>query len=152
MSEDREPSAARGVVEAASVLHRALQRRADADFEHPRPPEIHLAVLRLLRDRPGLTVRELAAELQLKPNNASAVITAMATAGMVRREPDATDRRVIHLHVTDQARARHDAVQVLYAGYTDAALATLSPAERDALGAAVPALLALAREIRAAGR
>ncbi|MGC9666146.1 MarR family winged helix-turn-helix transcriptional regulator [Planosporangium sp. 12N6] len=143
---------AAGVVDVAPQLHRALERRADADFAHPKPPEVQLAVLRLLQERPGVMVREVAHELQLKPNNASALVSAMVAAGMVRKEQDQRDRRVVHLYVTDEARGRAEAVQALFTGYVAAALDALEPVQREAIRAALPALGALAREIRAAGR
>jgi DNA-binding MarR family transcriptional regulator len=139
---------AAAVVGLAPLLHRALERRADADFEHPRPPEMQLAALRLVRRSPGSTVRELAAELQLKPNNASALVTAMVTAGMLRREPDRLDRRIVRLHLTDEARSRHDAVQALFTGYAEDALSTLTEAERRDVAAALPVLYRLAEHIR----
>lgn len=141
-----------GPAEAAALLHRALERRADVDFEHAKPPEVQIAVMQAVRERPGITVRELADELQMKPNNASALVTAMVTAGMLVREQSRTDRRVMHLHLTDEARSRNQAVRALFDGYVEAGLATLSPAERQAIAAATPALTALARAIRAAGR
>ncbi|MGK5682549.1 MarR family winged helix-turn-helix transcriptional regulator [Actinoplanes sp. URMC 104] len=139
---------ATSVVDLAPQLHRALVRRADTDFEHPRPPEAQVAALGLIRRRPGITVRELATDLQLKPNNASSLITAMVTANMLRKEHDGHDRRIVRLYLTDEARLRHDAVQALFTGYASHALDALSADERTALEAALPALHRLACLIR----
>ncbi|XVU29960.1 MarR family winged helix-turn-helix transcriptional regulator [Actinoplanes sp. CA-054009] len=139
---------AAAVVELAPALHRALERRADTDFEHPRPPEMQLSALRLVRRRPGLTVRELAGELQLKPNNASALVTAMVTNGLLVKEPDRADRRVVRLRLTDEARRRHDTVQDLFTGYVEAALATLTDGERRDLAAALPVLHRITEQIK----
>ncbi|GAA0469066.1 MarR family transcriptional regulator [Paractinoplanes deccanensis] len=139
---------AAAVVALAPALHRALERRADAEFEHPRPPEMQLSALRLVRRRPGTTVRELAGELQLKPNNASALVTAMVAGGLLLKEHDQADRRVVRLRLTDQARERHDAVQALFTGYVEAALTTLTDRERRDVAAALPVLSRLAEQIK----
>ncbi|MEU6724867.1 MarR family transcriptional regulator [Nonomuraea wenchangensis] len=57
------------------------------DFPHLEPPEVQLAEALLMKTR-----------------NASAMITQMAAAGLLRRERDPADRRVLHLHLTDEAR------------------------------------------------
>ncbi len=139
---------AASLVELAPQLHRALARRADTGPDRPRLPEAQVAVLGLIRRRPGLTVRELATELQLKPNNASSLVTTMVAAGLLFKEPDLLDRRVVRLHLTAEARERHDGVQALFTSYADDALEALSPDERAAIAAALPALHHLARQLR----
>ncbi|MEU4424934.1 MarR family transcriptional regulator [Actinoplanes sp. NPDC024001] len=136
----------------AHQLHRSLDRRVQTDFTHPKPPEVQIVALWQIRDRPGITVRELADELQLKPNNASALVTAMVNDGLLRREPDQKDRRVVRLHTTEEAGHRVDAVQELFTGYLTAALDSLDASGRAAVEAALPALVQVARHIRDGGR
>ncbi|WP_328477212.1 MarR family transcriptional regulator [Actinoplanes sp. NBC_00393] len=136
----------------AHQLHRSLDRRVQTDFTHPKPPEVQIVALWQIRARPGITVRELADELQLKPNNASALVTAMVNDGLLRREPDQRDRRVVRLHTTDEAGDRIDAVQGLFTGYLTAALENLDAGQRAAVEAALPALAEIARHIRESGR
>ena len=140
------------LMQLALQLHRGLDRRVQADFAHPKPPEAQLAALWQVRARPGITVRELAGELLLKPNNASALVTAMVAAGLLRREPDERDRRVVRLHATEEAGHRVDAVQTLFTGYLLTALDTLDAGQRAAIRAALPALGELSRRIRDGGR
>ena len=135
----------------AHELHRSLDRRVQGDCTHPKPPEAQLVALWHIRARPGRTVRELADELQMRPNNASALVTAMVNAGLLRREPDPQDRRVVRLHTTDEARRRIDAVQDLSTGCLLSGLDALEPGQRDAVRAALPALGELVRQIRAGG-
>ncbi|MEU8816574.1 MarR family transcriptional regulator [Actinoplanes sp. NPDC048796] len=136
------------VVELAPALHRALERRADTEIDFPRPPDLQLSALRLVRRHPGTTVRELAGELQLKPNNASALVTAMVTGGLLVKENDPDDRRVVRLRLTDQARQRHDAVRDLFTGYVEAALTTLTDSERRDVAAALPVLHRIVEQIK----
>ena len=136
----------------AHQLHRNLDRRLQADFSHPKPPEAQIVALWHVRERPGITVRELADELQLKPNNASALVTAMVNDGLLRREPDQKDRRVVRLHHTEESLRRIDEVQDNFSGYLDAALASLEPGQRAAVEAALPALTLIARHVRDGGR
>lgn len=132
----------------ARRLHRSLERRVETDFAHPKPPEVQLAALLHVRDRPGVTVRELAEELQLKPNNASALVTAMVNEGMLRREPDQRDRRVVRLHPTEEAGRRLEVVQGLFSGYLTAAFDSLDDEQRASIEAALPAIEQVARHIR----
>lgn len=143
---------AAGVIIVAPRLHRVLERRADVDFAHPKPPEVQLAALLLVRDRPGVTVRELATELLLKPNNASTLVTAMTAVGLLRKEADERDRRVVHLFLTAQAQDRTAQARRLFTGYAEQALRALPPEQQAAIAAALPALSALVREIGAAAR
>ncbi|HWS38552.1 MAG TPA: MarR family transcriptional regulator [Actinoplanes sp.] len=133
-------------------LHRSLERRVETDFVHPKPPEVQLSALWQVQARPGITVRELAGELQLKPNNASALVTAMVNEGLLRREPDQRDRRVVRLHPTEEAGRRLEAVQGLFSGYLTAALDSLDAGQRAAVEAALPALDLMVRHIRDEGR
>ncbi|WP_221322342.1 MarR family winged helix-turn-helix transcriptional regulator [Actinoplanes sp. L3-i22] len=133
----------------AHQLHRSLDRRLQGDFVHPKPPEAQIVALWQVRASPGMTVRELAAELQMQPNNASALVTAMVKNGLLTREPDQQDRRVVRLHVTEEARGRIDEVQDLFSGYLDAALGDLDEDEQSAVRAAIPALTRIARHVRA---
>ena len=136
------------VVTVAPQLHRAIERRAAADFAAPKPPEVQLGVLRLVREQPGITIRELAAALQLKPGNASALVTTMATAGMLRKEQHPADRRVVRVHLTEAELGRIEQVDALFTGYVEAALTELTTAQRAAIRDALPALAELARRVR----
>ena len=132
----------------AHQLHRNLERRLQSDFAHPKPPEMQIVALWQVRERPGITVRELADELQLRPNNASVLVTAMVTANLLRREPDERDRRVVRLHTTEEARERIDRVQDLFTGYLLNGLGQLTDEQQSAIRAALPALAALSASVR----
>ncbi|CAM3772778.1 MarR family winged helix-turn-helix transcriptional regulator [Nocardiopsis rhodophaea] len=134
------------------ALHRALDRRLAQDFPHPNLPEGQRALLRLVGDREGLTVREVAEALQMKPNNVSALVSQLGSQGLLDRRQDPDDKRVAHLHLTDEARHRLAAVDGLRNGYVIEALRALSDGERDAIGSALGALRELQRNIQSAAR
>ena len=139
---------AAGYVRVLPVLNRALDRRADREFPFPKPPEVQMAVLALVQEREGITLREAAEILLLKSSNASTLVSQMVAAGLLRRERDTVDKRVWHLHITGETRVRVRDVEDLYCDYVVAGLDALNNEERDALTRALPALHSLARHVR----
>jgi DNA-binding MarR family transcriptional regulator len=150
VSSDEAPlrETAAGFVRVLPVLNRALDRRADQEFPFPKPPEGQMAMLSLVEGREGITLGEAAEILLLKPSNASTLVSQMVTAGLLRREQDAVDRRVWHLHITGETRVRLRDVEDLYCDYVLAGLDALDDEERAALTRALPALRSLARHVR----
>lgn len=132
------------------ALHRALERRLAQDYPHPRLPEGQLALLRLVGERDGVTVRAAADALLMKPNNVSALVTQLAGQGLLERGQDPADKRVARLHLTAEARRRLDQAMSLMDGYVIEALHTLTDGDLDAIGSALGALRGLARHIHPA--
>ncbi|MGW0548782.1 MarR family winged helix-turn-helix transcriptional regulator [Streptomyces altiplanensis] len=132
------------------ALHRALDRRVAQDFPYPKPPEGQLALLRLVGERDGVTVRTAADVLLMKPNNVSALVTQLAAQGQLERRQDPADKRVAHLHLTAQARQRIAEVDTLMTGYVAEALRALTDGDLDAIGSALGALEGLARHVHPA--
>lgn len=146
-AEERRRIAA-GLAAVLPVLHRTVERRLIADFEHPKPPEVQLALLRVVGEREGITVREVAEALLMKPNNVSALVTKLVDEGVLERQLDPGDKRVVRLRLTAEARRRSAAVDALATGYLVDALRTMTDGEVAALGSAVGALAKLTREIQ----
>jgi DNA-binding MarR family transcriptional regulator len=68
-------------------------------------------VLRLLRDRPGLTLNGLGELLVCESGGSpSRLVDRLVVAGLVRRDVPAHDRRHIELSLTGEGRSRADAV------------------------------------------
>ncbi|MGY0020324.1 MarR family winged helix-turn-helix transcriptional regulator [Streptomyces sp. cg35] len=130
---------------AASLptLHRTLDRRILTDFPHDRLPEAQIALLRLVADRDGITVREAAHELLMQPNNVSALVSHLTRSGLLDRRCDPADRRVAHLHTTAVARERIAEAEGIARRHLAEALRHLTGGELDALGSALGALNAL---------
>ncbi|MEU1090024.1 MarR family transcriptional regulator [Streptomyces sp. NPDC005892] len=133
------------------ALNRALERRLAQDFAHPKPPEGQLALLRLVGERDGITVREAAEVLLVRPNNLSAMVSRLIGEGLLERRQDSADKRVAHLHLTREATRRVEEVQALMDGYVVAALSVLTDGDLGAIGSALGALDALTGHIHPAG-
>ncbi|MDJ0385271.1 MarR family transcriptional regulator [Streptomyces sp. G-G2] len=136
-------SVASGLAAVLPALNRALDRRLAQDFPHAEPSKNQLALLRLVGDRTGITVREAAEVLLIKPNNVSALVSQLVAEGLLERRQDTADKRVAHLHLTPEALRRVAAIERLVQGYVTEALRTLSDGDVAAIGSVVSALATL---------
>jgi DNA-binding MarR family transcriptional regulator len=134
---------ASALVASLPALHRGLERKVARDFPHPRLPDGQLALLFLVEEREGITVRESAEALVMKPNNVSALVSQLTGLGLLERRQDPADRRIAHLHPTPTARERLTAARALKEAHLARALHTLTEGQLDALGAALGALASL---------
>jgi DNA-binding MarR family transcriptional regulator len=71
-------------------------------------PESQAELLRLIGRRPGISVREAAAELGLAPNTASTLVSKLSAEGLLLRTVDPDDRRVGRLRLTAPAQLLAD--------------------------------------------
>ncbi|WP_149823033.1 MarR family winged helix-turn-helix transcriptional regulator [Streptomyces tailanensis] len=141
---------AAGLVACLPALHRALERRIGQDFPHPKLPEGQLALLRLIEAHEGVTVREAADALLMKPNNVSALVSQLSEQGLLERRQDTADKRIAHLYLTATSRARLAEVERLRGAHVAHALRALSDGQLDALGSALGALNALTGHLHSA--
>ncbi len=112
-------------------------------------PTTELAVLMHVLESPGVSVGEVSRHLGLRQSNTSAALRTLDERGLVAREPDAEDRRVTRLVPTERAQVEHEAIADAWAGPIAEARAALAPEHVAALDAAVGALQALDRRLRA---
>ncbi|WP_329206278.1 MarR family winged helix-turn-helix transcriptional regulator [Streptomyces sp. NBC_00683] len=140
---------ASALVTVLPALQRSLERHVGREFPHPRLPEGQLALLFLVEEREGVTVREAAEALLMKPNNVSALVSQLTELGLLERKQDTADKRVAHLYPTATARERLAEARLLKEGHVAHALHTLTEGELDALGAALGALTSLNLRLRA---
>jgi DNA-binding MarR family transcriptional regulator len=132
---------------AISAVRRTSRRAVrHASPAEPLPPA-RSELLRLTVSRPGITVAEAARELRLAPNTVSTIVGKLAADGLITRGRSSSDGRTVRLTATDQARQRLDRWRDLRAELAAQALAGLSPEDRAALGAAIPALMRLAERM-----
>lgn len=123
-----------------SPLRRALLTAARHREQLPDLPDSHIEVIRAL---PRGTVRspgELSALLGLNRSTVSNLLTAMERAGLVARRTRDDDRRHVEVVASAEALTLFDRFDAASADLVSAAATDLSPAERAALAAAVPAL------------
>jgi len=139
--------AASELLEATGLVRRTI-RRALRQTAAPEPlPPTHCELLRLAESRPGITVAEAAQELRLAPNTVSTLVGKLTSGGLLSRSRGTTDGRTALLTVTASARQRLAERRDLRAELAGHALGRLSQADRQALAAAVPALIRLAEEM-----
>jgi DNA-binding MarR family transcriptional regulator len=137
---------------AISQVHRMARRAVRQAWGQDPLPPAQSELLRLAASMPGITVADAAQELRLAPNTVSTLVGRLTAAGLLTRSRDAQDARVALLTVTDAARQRLTQWRDLRADLAGQALARLSPADRRALTAALPALLRLAEEMETSDR
>jgi DNA-binding MarR family transcriptional regulator len=65
-------------------------------------------VLRALLVQDGMTMSEIAAELQVRPPTASKMAARMGAEGLVERRSSSGDARLVMIHITDAGRALAD--------------------------------------------
>jgi MarR family transcriptional regulator, organic hydroperoxide resistance regulator len=90
-------------------------------------------VLRSLWAQDGLTPGEVARRLGLATPTVTRATTRMEAAGLLRREPHPTDRRMVRLRLTSRGRDLEKVIDEEISQLTERALATLSTAEREGL-------------------
>jgi DNA-binding MarR family transcriptional regulator len=140
------------LLSAISLVHRMARRAVRQAWEQDPLPPAQGELLRLAARMPGITVADAAQELRLAPNTVSTLVGKLTAAGLLTRSRDAQDARVALLTITDAARQRLAQYRDLRADLAGQALARLSPADRRALTAALPALLRLAEGMETSER
>lgn len=90
-------------------------------------------VLEVLWEHDGLSPGELAARLHVSTPTIVNTASRMVKDGLISRRPDADDRRLVRLYLTDKARAAQAPITAARQQLDDHALATLTADERDTL-------------------
>ena len=102
-----------------------------------------VTLLWLVRSRPGLSLRELAAEEGISAPSLSAHVDRLEAAGLLRRVRSTDDRRRVGLELTREGLSLLKRVRARRTTWLAARLALLTDDERERLDAALPALYAL---------
>ena len=94
-------------------------------------------LLEVLWENDGLTPGELAARLRVTTPTVVNAATRMESAGLVTRERDAADARLVRLYLTPKGKAARQPVQDARAELEQRATAELTAAERKAVESAL---------------
>jgi DNA-binding MarR family transcriptional regulator len=128
-----------GLEEALVGVWTVLLADAGADGELSRTSA---SVLNMLRDRPR-RITELAAAQAVAQPTMTVAVQRLEARGLVTRERATDDRRATNVVLTDAGRTTLAARRDARATELSSRLARLTPAQRRALAAALPALHAL---------
>jgi DNA-binding MarR family transcriptional regulator len=151
---DPAPATGALTVELARVLGRigrGLRYRTRAVREALEITHSEGELLRLLGRQPGIRVHEAASELGVASNSVSTLVKQLARAGLIRRGADPLDGRAACLRLTPLAEEWVTRVGNAREGAIGRALASLDPADRANLEAAVPAMTRLAEALASSG-
>jgi DNA-binding MarR family transcriptional regulator len=102
-----------------------------------------VTLLWLVRDRPGLSLRELAEEEGISAPSLSGHVDRLEAAGFLRRVRSSDDRRRVGLELTTEGRALLKRVRARRTTWFTERLARLDEDERERLEQALPSLYAL---------
>jgi len=103
-------------------------------------PGQELLIMRLL-DRDGQTQSELLDTVGLDHSTVSKSLRRMQDAGLVTRTPAEHDRRVMHVHLTDRAKALRQPIAEIWATLEALTIADLPPDELERFTNTAAALL-----------
>ncbi|MBR7835398.1 MarR family transcriptional regulator [Actinospica durhamensis] len=151
MTVDPPPPLDRGLAEdlstSLSALNRTVRRHVRSHLHFEPLAGAQGELLRLVVERPGISVSAAAKELRLAANSVSTQVQQLARLGYLSREASPADRRGAVLRATADGQERlarwADERAELFARQ----LHRLSGPDLDALTAALPALRALAEAI-----
>ncbi|MFI6843252.1 MarR family transcriptional regulator [Kitasatospora sp. NBC_00085] len=137
---------ARRLTDVVTRLRRALRSSIRTDYPWESLPMAQVELLQTLAAAP-LRVGELAARQRLAPNTVSGLVGKLLEAGFVDRQADPGDRRTARIALTPAGRGQLDDWQQAHERRIATALDALSPADREAVTQALPALDNLARAL-----
>lgn len=87
----------------------------------------------LFRSREPVTMSALSRMLLVSNGNATAVVDRLETDGLVRRVPSATDRRTVHVALTESGRKRFEQLAAEHEREVNALYSNLSEKDIDTL-------------------
>lgn len=100
------------------------------------------ATLTCLARSPAPTQLQLASAIRYDKTRLIALLDQLERDGLVRREPDPSDRRARIVRITPKGRRRYEAAAADIRAMEEELLASLTAAEREALLSALPKLTA----------
>jgi MarR family transcriptional regulator for hemolysin len=103
-------------------------------------------VLSVLWEHDGLSPGEIARKLGTSTPTIVNTATRMEEAGLIIREPDPADARLVRLYLTEHGRSARAPVRAARAALERDVTATLTAAERDCLHAALTKIIARVKE------
>ncbi|MFF0494716.1 MarR family winged helix-turn-helix transcriptional regulator [Nocardia sp. NPDC003482] len=122
-----------GLLRTFGRFRRQVGRLAGRAFDRSGVSASQSEFLRLVGRNPGISVKEAAGELGLAANSVSTFVTALVQAGLLERESDPEDRRVMRLSLPARVQQRVDETRRRHHDLIATALAELTAEEREEL-------------------
>ena len=119
------------VLKSEKAVVRALSRSlAEFDLKIPQ-----LDILMNLYRHPGISQHDLARRLLVGRSNITMLVPQLEDAGLVKRESDPNDKRVMRLSLTATGETKLMQALEVYTALIDRVMAQSTPEECDAMGA-----------------
>ncbi len=125
------------LVDAMSSVRRAVRRQAGQVEEVARLSNAQVQLVRVVRRKPGISVAEAAAELGVAPNTVSTLVRQLVGTGVLTRRSDPGDHRVARLALVPRVAEGMGVWLERRSAAVAEALASLPPADRQALAEAL---------------
>lgn len=106
----------------------------------------HLDMMMNIHRHPGMSQQELANKLLVGRSNITMLLPQMQSRGLVRREPDKRDKRVLRLHLTEDGESLLQEALKIHLGLVERAMAGTSETECDIVGKAMNRVAAAVTE------
>jgi DNA-binding MarR family transcriptional regulator len=133
-----------GIRSVIGRLARGLRQAGSQSDLSPSQYEVFGTIAR----RGDLKLSDLAAIEGINPTLLSRIVAKLEADQLVKRAPDAEDRRVAHVVPTAKGRRRYEQIRNARTDAVSLAIAGLTDAERRQLAAALPVLESLAATLR----
>lgn len=141
------PGDAYTLTDVVARLRRVLRASIRADYPWEALPMAQVELLQSLADSAPARVGDLATRLRLAPSTVSGLISQMMSAGLVERGTHPTDRRVAVVELSANGRDQLAGWHTAHRERIATALDDLTPGDRAAIDAALPALSRLVDQL-----
>jgi len=94
-----------------NALTRAVNQRWETAYQAVGLSPAHAYLMRLVLSTPGITQKQLAAELRLSPSTITRFIDALVTRGLLQRKASGGDGREWAIQPSDSARTLHSELE-----------------------------------------
>ena len=123
------------IVERLRDVNRELRERIGRQGEAEGFPRFsrRLPMMREVLREPGITVNELARRTRMAKSQVSMLVAALVSDGLIRREEDPDDQRLVRLFPTNDGTARAARWRTVYRGMLSSTVRSLSNDEADHL-------------------
>jgi DNA-binding MarR family transcriptional regulator len=127
-----------------SAIHHAMRIALKAEVAKGELTGPQTAVMRIVVRTPGVSLRDLSREVSLAHSTVSGIVDRLEKRGLVERNPDQADRRIMRVRPTATITTwMEERLPVLKMAPLQAALHRANPEEREALANAVTRLRGL---------